>query len=77
MLFYINNAVLAFMKNDYLDLIGNIVMFKVYCNDLLCNSCLLLLKFKNMYSGLCLITYWSHGRWLGPVVCPVCRQTVS
>ncbi|XP_060558506.1 E3 ubiquitin-protein ligase RNF170-like [Ruditapes philippinarum] len=31
----------------------------------------------HIFCGLCLITYWHHGRWLGPVVCPVCRQTVT
>lgn len=31
----------------------------------------------HIFCGLCLITYWHHGRWLGPVSCPVCRQTVT
>lgn len=31
----------------------------------------------HLFCGLCLITYWHHGRWLGAVSCPVCRQTVT
>lgn len=30
-----------------------------------------------LYSGSCIITYWKTGRWLGPVACPNCRQTVT
>ncbi|XP_052774109.1 E3 ubiquitin-protein ligase RNF170-like [Mya arenaria] len=31
----------------------------------------------HIFCGLCIVTYWQHGRWLGAVRCPVCRQTVT
>lgn len=31
----------------------------------------------HLFCGKCLIVYWRHGSWLGPVLCPVCRQQVS
>lgn len=29
------------------------------------------------YCGNCIMAYWQHGRWLGAVACPVCRQQVT
>ena len=29
------------------------------------------------FLGNCMITYWRHGRWMGAIKCPVCRQVVS
>lgn len=31
----------------------------------------------HLFCGLCLVTYWQHGSWLGTVSCPVCRQAVT
>ncbi|KAF6039240.1 hypothetical protein EB796_002435 [Bugula neritina] len=31
----------------------------------------------HLFCGSCIITYWQTGRWLGPIACPNCRQTVT
>jgi len=35
------------------------------------------MKYFARILGSCIITYWQTGRWLGPIACPNCRQTVS
>lgn len=51
--------------------------------DLQCPVCLADAQFavqtncSHIFCGNCIITYWRHGRWLGAVKCPVCRQTVT
>uniref|UniRef100_X1YV84 E3 ubiquitin-protein ligase RNF170 n=1 Tax=Capitella teleta TaxID=283909 RepID=X1YV84_CAPTE len=31
----------------------------------------------HLFCGECMVTYWRHGRWLGTIRCPVCRQQVT
>jgi len=31
----------------------------------------------HLFCGQCIVVYWRHGTWIGPVPCPVCRQQVS
>ncbi|RWS28556.1 RING finger protein 170-like protein [Leptotrombidium deliense] len=31
----------------------------------------------HLFCAQCIIVYWRHGTWRGPVPCPVCRQVVS
>ncbi|XP_066298519.1 E3 ubiquitin-protein ligase RNF170-like isoform X1 [Branchiostoma lanceolatum] len=31
----------------------------------------------HVFCANCILMYWRHGRWLGAVGCPVCRQTVT
>ncbi|XP_072129910.1 E3 ubiquitin-protein ligase RNF170-like [Mobula birostris] len=31
----------------------------------------------HLFCGPCIIAYWKHGSWLGPVSCPLCRRKVS
>ncbi|XP_014667062.1 PREDICTED: E3 ubiquitin-protein ligase RNF170-like isoform X2 [Priapulus caudatus] len=51
--------------------------------DMQCPICLNHARFAvetncgHMFCGLCIITYWQHGTWLGAVSCPVCRQQVT
>ncbi|XP_069794618.1 E3 ubiquitin-protein ligase RNF170-like isoform X2 [Narcine bancroftii] len=51
--------------------------------DLQCPICLQVPTFPvetscgHLFCGSCLIEYWRHGSWLGPVSCPLCRQKVS
>ena len=33
--------------------------------------------FLHVVVGTCMVAYWQHGRWMGVMRCPVCRQTVS
>ncbi|XP_078263428.1 E3 ubiquitin-protein ligase RNF170-like isoform X2 [Rhinoraja longicauda] len=51
--------------------------------DLRCPICLQIPTFPvetscgHLFCGPCLIAYWRHGSWIGPVSCPLCRQKVS
>ncbi|KAG5272166.1 hypothetical protein AALO_G00162380 [Alosa alosa] len=31
----------------------------------------------HLFCGSCVIAYWRYGTWLGPISCPICRQTVT
>ncbi|XP_072023250.1 E3 ubiquitin-protein ligase RNF170-like [Amphiura filiformis] len=54
-----------------------------YNTDPTCPICLVEKRFAtetncgHVFCGMCLITYWRHGTWLGAIACPVCRQQVT
>ncbi|XP_015791981.1 E3 ubiquitin-protein ligase RNF170 [Tetranychus urticae] len=62
---------------------GNFVRLNHYGVDSACPVCLnepvhpVETNCGHLFCGKCLTVYWRHGRWLGPVLCPVCRQQVS
>ncbi|EDV23326.1 E3 ubiquitin-protein ligase RNF170 [Trichoplax sp. H2] len=31
----------------------------------------------HIFCAECIITYWKHGSWLGPMNCPICRQEIT
>ena len=47
-----------------------------HCGDHLASKAACVTSTPN-FPGNCVITYWKTGRWLGPVACPNCRQTVT
>ncbi|XP_032230065.1 E3 ubiquitin-protein ligase RNF170 [Nematostella vectensis] len=56
---------------------------RAFSNDRQCPVCITDARFLTMtncgheFCAPCIITYWRHGRWLGAVQCPVCRQQVN
>jgi len=62
---------------------GNMLHFQRNTGDNQCPICLIEARFAcetncgHLFCGQCIVTYWHHGNWLGPVNCPVCRQLVT
>ncbi|RWS15692.1 RING finger protein 170-like protein, partial [Dinothrombium tinctorium] len=73
-----NNTTTA-ASNDLL----NIVDLNHYGMDNQCPVCLhepvypIETNCGHLFCAQCIIVYWRHGTWRGPVPCPVCRQLVS
>ncbi|XP_051866676.1 E3 ubiquitin-protein ligase RNF170-like [Pristis pectinata] len=68
-------------NNSYLEL--QTCSKSCFHGDLQCPICLQVPTFPvetscgHLFCGPCLIAYWRHGSWLGPVSCPLCRRKVS